>query len=322
MKHYILKAISFSFLIISLLLFSSCFKKNKNGIQIVEEKYNSPLSLTKFDINPEKIEDSIHGFDFSFKIDFPILSDEPLKKYGANCNTLQFIISIMDEKGNKIKANKSLYDSLCKPFVYEEYTMLDKYDKNIKLFFPYYKNNTLAGVHYFYFLIEAFPISREKDTAKTMTFHTDIIKRLSSTPDMSVKIKFQLNHPEVNKYAIKVDGFELDDTKFDPHSCDVAIFGPGYPDPFWSIYAGQKYIYGSTVFKNILKYDSVYTSCDFYLSDKDKINLYVSDYDSFGRNDGLGFTVIKPNEISHDIKKPTILSFDWVKNFKITAIKK
>jgi hypothetical protein len=320
MKYFNFKGFTSILILINILLFSSCFQKKYKNFEIIEENYASAISLMKFEICSDCSIDSIHGIDLKFQIDYPTITDNGLKKYGSNCNSLQICTFLLDRNKNKIKNNKSDSDTLSGDFVCEEYSTNSNSESRIQQFFPFNKDNVDAGINDFYFLIEAYPINKEKDTA--MFSQKFIIKRLSTKPDFKVLIKLKLNHPIVNKYAINVDGFELDTTKFNPHSCDFALFGSGYPDPFWSISARGVYNYSSPSFKNILKYDSVYTSGNFYLSESDKILLYVSDWDSFSKNDALGSIYLKPSEISHNINNPTILAFDWVKNFRITAIKK
>ena len=160
MKYFNKRRLFYILPLLFIFVFSSCFQKKNKNFEIVEENYNSALSFMKFEMDYERCLDSIHGIELNFQIDYPTISDGGLKKYGTHCNSLQIITFLLDEKGAKIKINKSDTDSLLGDFVYKEYNTTSDFDDRINQFFPFYKNNIKAGLHDFYFLIEAYPTNR------------------------------------------------------------------------------------------------------------------------------------------------------------------
>jgi hypothetical protein len=90
---------------------------------------------------------------------------------------------------------------------------------------------------------------------------------------------------------------ETDTTRYQAATMDVAMFGPGYPDLYWTLQYGDEMVYTSPVCTNALRFCRKDTVPDFFVSALDSLSLSVYDFDAVSQHDGMGNIHLSGREV-------------------------
>jgi hypothetical protein len=303
---------------ITILLFSCNYERaSDKGYTILEEKNCSSFYISDITIDTAAYEDYLSGIKVTLQISQEAISAEnnSLKSFGKDCNGYEINIQLCGMDGKLLPRFFDDFDSLNYTAPLEKTVVSVPENSSSSFFFPYRSINIPHGSNEIIFHIQTFPVITSKDS-----FENPVSKRLSEKFDISEKLKTKINFPEVHTARLYVKDFFLDTDKFDPSSCDVHIFGPGYPDPMFRIYTKDHMIYSSQYFKNSLSFKGPELTGDIKFTDKDYFTFDILDYDSWGRSDILAEITASPNWISHDTLKLSSVKFGYLKYLNIAAV--
>lgn len=298
---------------------AGCYdNNNKINYTVIAESYNSPLFFSDVYIDTAAFSDDVFGLMMQMKLDYPMLEGKMEKNFN-NANGYEVNVKFLDAKGLPIKY---LEDSIDKDP--EIFLKISKAKKTIqkasyKFFFPYRKFKLPAGKQDLRIVIESFAINIPDDSVNQRNAEPVHYKHVTAKPDIYMQIAQSIEMPKLFKVAIWSDDIVLDTSKFKPHDCDFALFGPGYPDLTWAVRVGDKNIYTSPTYTNQLCITEPHSTPGFYITSSDKIMVEVYDFDTFSRNDLMGKFVESPLLLSHNISKPDFKVFDKVKKMRIAA---
>lgn len=295
----------------------SCFflDTNYSGYKIMKEKYHSCVFFKNITIDTSFCMNMVYGIKIGFDVD--TRSKETLNSFGKECNGYELNISLKDKNNKIIPSFNNKIDTL--QTTTSSFTQVIKtLNTRCEFFIPYCYINLPKGMQDLMINIETFPVEVTNDTL--ITSNISKIKRLKDRPDIEMLIKQAINQPALFLTRIYIKSFDTDTKKYDASNMDFHIFGPGLPDLFWTLMLNGKVIYDSPIETNHISYDSAYVSDAFYISDMDKINFMIQDYDEFSRNDLMANADASPLKLSHNVEKPSVMTFGIIKNLKIASV--
>jgi hypothetical protein len=289
---------------------------NKN-FKLIEEKDNTSLYFSDISFDTAAFENYLFGFRIDLQISKYGLSFKKnlLETFGSDCNGYEIYLEVCDKNGHILKKQKDSYDSTGVIDLADSTILFNPTGSKNSFFFPYRLMGLKDGMNEILINISTIPVYTYKDKN-----NNTVCKHLSAKHDITAKLKISLDFPHLYMIRIFVKKFLLDTTKFDPSQCDFHIFGPGYPDPMYSIASGTHLIYASRHYRNIINFPDPDTSVVFACTNRDCFTIDILDYDSWGRSDLLAETVGSPFRISHDIKKPSRIHFGYLKYLDIASI--
>ena len=297
-------------------ILQSCFflDTNYSGYKIMTENYHSCVFFKNITIDTSFCMNMVYGIKIGFDVD--TRSKETLGSFGKECNGYELNISLKDKNNKIIPAFNNNLDTL--QTTTSTFTqVISVLNTRCEFFIPYCYINLPKGMQDLLIGIETFPV---KVITCDSLATTNAIKRLKQKPDAEVVIKQNINQPALYLTRIYVKSFDTDTKKYDASNMDFHLFGPGYPDLYWTLMLNGKIIYDSPIMKNELSYDSAYVSDAFYISEKDGINFMIQDYDDFSRNDLMATVDASPLKLSHNVDKPSVFTFGLIKNLKIASV--
>lgn len=309
------------FFVISFVLLLSCnYDQYKDkGYTILEEKNSSSFYISDIRIDTAAYENYLSGISVTLVISKEAISAEKnsLEAFGKNCNGYEINIQLRNSDGKLLPRFYDKYDSLNFAAPLEKTIVSVPENSTCSFFFPYRSINIPKGSNEIILQVQTFPVATSKDSSDQ-----DISKRISEKPDISMKLKSKINFPLVHSAKLYVKDFFLDTDKFDPSSCDIHIFGPGYPDPMFRVYVKDHLVYSSQYFKNSLTFKGPELTGDIMFTDNDFFTFDILDYDSWGSSDILAQITASPNWISHDTLKLSNVKFGYLKYLNIAAVVK
>lgn len=312
--------IFFNFVVLAMLVFAvGCGNTiNNTNYKIISENYNSPLYFSDVYIDTAAFLDNIYGLMVQMKLDFPSLEGKIEKNFN-NANGYEVNINLLDKAGKPIKY---LEDSIENdPAIFLKITKAKKtiQKAKYKFFFPYRKFKLPEGKQEIRIVIESYPINIPDDSTNLKSAEPVNYKRVTAKPDISIQMAQPILMPKLHRLYLWANNIVLDTSKFNPHDCDFALFGPGYPDLTWAVWAGDRNIYTSPTYTNQLQIINPHTTPAFYVSSNDNILFEVYDFDTFSKNDLMGRFSCSPLTLSHSINKADFKVFDKVKKMRIAA---